>query len=90
MHFKTAASLLVAAGLAIAGRPADPKLAKCPGYKATNVRTTCAAIYADLELAGPACDAYGKDIANLTLVIKVEDGTPTPQAHHVHIPLTQV
>lgn len=52
----------------------DPKLANCPGYKASNVKTTCAGLTASLELAGPACNAYGKDLQNLTLQVKVETG----------------
>lgn len=74
MLFKAATSLLSLAGLVAATKSADPKLANCPGYKAVNVQTTCAGLYANLELAGPACNAYGKDIKSLTLSVRIENG----------------
>lgn len=47
-------------------------LDKCPGYKASNVKKTSYGVTADLHLAGPACNVYGKDLDNLKLLIDVE------------------
>lgn len=47
-------------------------LEKCPGYKASNVKTTSHDIKADLHLAGAKCNAYGKDLDNLKLDVTVE------------------
>ncbi|TVY37447.1 putative alpha/beta-glucosidase [Lachnellula occidentalis] len=49
----------------------DP-LALCPGYTASNVKTTSSGLTADLNLAGPACNAYGDDLKNLTLEVVYE------------------
>ncbi|KAH6884189.1 glycoside hydrolase, family 31 [Thelonectria olida] len=45
------------------------KRAACPGYKASNVKTTGGKLTADLELAGSGCNVYGKDLAHLTLEV---------------------
>ncbi|KOS19918.1 putative alpha/beta-glucosidase [Escovopsis weberi] len=68
---------LVFAGLASAAvskhvPPKDP-LAKCPGYKASNVKTSTIGLTADLTLAGAACNAYGQDLKDLTLEVTYED-----------------
>lgn len=52
----------------------DP-LASCPGYKASNVKTTSSSLTADLSLAGPACNVYGDDLKDLTLEVVYETGT---------------
>ncbi|KAH7039727.1 extracellular alpha-glucosidase aglu [Microdochium trichocladiopsis] len=41
----------------------------CPGYTASNVQTSDSGITVDLTLAGKACNVYGFDIPNLTLVV---------------------
>lgn len=51
----------------------DP-LAACPGYKASNVKTTASSLTADLKLAGPGCDVYGTDLKELTLEVVYETG----------------
>lgn len=51
----------------------DP-LAACPGYKASNVRTTSSSLTADLKLAGAACNVYGDDLKSLTLQVVYETG----------------
>lgn len=50
------------------------KRAACPGYKASNVKTTGSSLTADLKLAGSACNVYGKDLTHLTLEVTYEDG----------------
>lgn len=51
----------------------DP-LASCPGYKASNVKSTGATLTADLSLAGAACNVYGDDLKSLTLTVTYETG----------------
>ncbi|TPX12191.1 uncharacterized protein E0L32_007077 [Thyridium curvatum] len=52
--------------------PSDSRLANCPGYKASNVKTSDTGLTADLALAGAACNAYGDDLQNLTLTVTYE------------------
>ncbi|KFY48908.1 hypothetical protein V495_00923 [Pseudogymnoascus sp. VKM F-4514 (FW-929)] len=49
----------------------DP-LAKCPGYKASNVKVGKSSLTADLKLAGKACNVYGDDLKSLTLEVEYE------------------
>lgn len=51
----------------------DP-LAKCPGYKASNIKTGKSTLTADLKLAGKACNVYGDDLQSLTLEVEYESG----------------
>lgn len=55
--------------------PSDDALASCPGYTASNVQSTATSLSADLTLAGPACNAYGDDLENLTLTVTYETAT---------------
>jgi hypothetical protein len=57
--------------------PSDP-LASCPGYEVDTILTTGYAILADLKLAGPACNSYGKDLKNLRLGVTYESGSWLP------------
>jgi alpha-glucosidase len=41
----------------------------CPGYIASGVQQTSNGITAYLDLAGPACNVYGNDVENLTLLL---------------------
>ncbi|KAH9816984.1 glycoside hydrolase family 31 protein [Teratosphaeria destructans] len=47
-------------------------LAGCPGYKASNVQTSNSGLTADLTLAGTACNVYGTDIEDLTLIVEYQ------------------
>lgn len=51
-----------------------PDLSACPGYKASNVKTTGSGITADLSLAGTACNAYSDDLDDLTLTVEYQSG----------------
>jgi hypothetical protein len=51
----------------------DP-LSKCPGYKASNIKTGQSTLTADLKLAGEACNVYGDDLTSLTLEVEYESG----------------
>ena len=62
----------------------DP-LAKCPGYKATNVKTSTNGLTADLKLAGKACNAYGTDLDNLVLEVTYETGEFADDANRIFL-----
>jgi alpha-glucosidase len=68
-----AASAVQGSGLVPRTSSNDP-LASCPGYKASNVKTTGSSLTADLKLAGAACNVYGDDLASLTLEVVYETG----------------
>lgn len=44
----------------------------CPGYTASGVTNTANGFTANLDIAGPPCNVYGNDIANLTLVVEYQ------------------
>jgi alpha-glucosidase len=48
----------------------DPQ--KCPGYKASNVAENEHGFTADLTIAGANCQAFGTDIADLTLEVSYQ------------------
>ncbi|TFK48006.1 hypothetical protein OE88DRAFT_1665015 [Heliocybe sulcata] len=47
-------------------------VSSCPGYTLNGLRETTAGITAQLSLAGSACNAFGQDIANLTIDVLYE------------------
>jgi len=47
-------------------------LSECPGYRASNVKTTATGLTADLKLAGTPCNTYGTDLENLRLEVTYE------------------
>ena len=62
------------AAAAISTRQARGSVDDCPGYTASNVATTGTGLTADLSLAGAACNAYGRDIENLRLLVNYDTG----------------
>ncbi|KAE9375347.1 glycoside hydrolase family 31 protein [Stipitochalara longipes BDJ] len=66
-----AATAVRASGLVPRISSSDP-LASCPGYKASNIKTTGSSLTADLSLAGTACNVYGDDLTSLTLEVVYE------------------
>lgn len=66
--------LVVATVVTASILPQSDPLASCPGYKASNVKTTTSSLTADLSLAGAACNVYGSDLTNLTLEVVYETG----------------
>ncbi|KAK1057199.1 hypothetical protein LTR12_013002 [Friedmanniomyces endolithicus] len=56
-------------------------LSACPGYKASNVKTSDTGLTASLSLAGTACNAYGTDLTDLTLTVEYQ----TNERLHVKI-----
>lgn len=71
--------LLLTPALALAGslilRDNSDPLAGCPGYKASNIKTSSSGLTADLTLAGKACNVYGTDLTQLTLTVSYDNGT---------------
>ncbi|KAF7376773.1 Glycoside hydrolase family 31 protein [Mycena sanguinolenta] len=53
----------------------------CPGYTLSNLSETQTGLTAKLDLAGPACNAFGADIASLTIQVNYE----TQSRLHVNI-----
>lgn len=64
-------------------RAAEDTLASCPGYKATNVKTSSSTLTADLSLAGPACNFYGDDLKSLTLQVVYETSRSLRHPHGI-------
>ncbi|KAL4997384.1 glycosyl hydrolases family 31-domain-containing protein [Aspergillus recurvatus] len=56
-------------------------LSNCTGYKVTKHWTTRSGFYADLALAGPACNVYGIDLPKLKLEVEYQ----TDERLHVKI-----
>lgn len=56
------------------GHGSSDPLAKCPGYKASHVKTSSSGLTAELTLAGPACNVYGTDLKDLRLEVVYETG----------------
>ena len=52
--------------------PTAPDPQKCPGYKASSVVDGNGGFSADLTIAGPNCQAFGNDIAALTLEVQYQ------------------
>ncbi|KAJ4150976.1 hypothetical protein LMH87_011699 [Akanthomyces muscarius] len=72
------ATLIAVASAAVADNSAADK---CPGYKASNVKTSAHGLTADLKLAGKACNAFSKDVERLKLVVSYD----TAERIHVQI-----
>jgi alpha-glucosidase len=70
--FLLAASAVSASTLAT--RDTSDPLSSCPGYKASNIKTSNTGLTADLTLAGKACNVYGTDLTQLTLTVTYETG----------------
>ncbi|KAL2071530.1 hypothetical protein VTL71DRAFT_12765 [Oculimacula yallundae] len=56
----------------ILSRASKDPLDACPGYKASNIKTSASTLTADLTLAGTACNAYSDDLKDLTLEVVYE------------------
>ncbi|KAI0778948.1 glycosyl hydrolases family 31-domain-containing protein [Trametes elegans] len=50
-------------------------VSSCPGYELSGLRETDTGLTAHLNLAGPACNAFGHDVANLTLEVTYDTQT---------------
>ena len=68
------------AALVVRDYPSDDPLTHCPGYKATNVKTSANGLTADLTLAGTACNVYGDDLKDLQLSVSYDTGRSRPRA----------
>lgn len=76
MYGLLAGGALVAAASARAIVPRQTNDTCVPsGYSASNVQQSGTGLSADLALAGPACNTYGKDIENLRLTVSYDTST---------------
>ncbi|CDO74837.1 Glycoside Hydrolase Family 31 protein [Trametes cinnabarina] len=50
-------------------------VSSCPGYTLSELHETKTGLTAKLNLAGPACNAFGHDVANLTLEVTYDTQT---------------
>ena len=66
------AVLVLWAALSAAADINPAKLDACPGYYATNVKTSDGILTADLTLAGLACNVFGEDLKRLSLSVVYE------------------
>lgn len=73
LFMAAAASAAVVAGRAYPTGDSDP-LSACPGYSASNVKTTASGLKAELTLAGEGCDVYGTDLEDLVLEVSYDTG----------------
>ncbi|KAI0437997.1 glycoside hydrolase family 31 protein [Xylaria telfairii] len=67
MAAAASATALAGTGLSVA----DP-LSACPGYSASNVKTTSSGLTAALTLAGKGCNVYGTDLKDLILEVSYD------------------
>jgi alpha-glucosidase len=78
-------SSLLCASLALAGSAVASSLSPiyprqnsttpdCPGYRASDVKTTANGLSAKLTLAGTPCIIYGTDLEDLTLTVEYQTG----------------
>lgn len=58
--------------------PRATNTSSCPGYKASNVKTTDSTLTADLILAGDACNLYSDDIKDLKLLVEYQTSKREP------------
>ena len=69
--------VLGATGLLLLGS-LGPVLAQdpssCPGYTASDVVQTDSSLTASLTIAGDACNVYGYDLPDLTLLVQYQTG----------------
>lgn len=63
------------------GSRASYDISSCPGYVAGNITEAAHGFTMPLTLAGEPCNAFGFDVANLTLAVIYEQ----PHQLHVHI-----
>lgn len=59
---------------ALAAWSVHAQSSSCPGYTATDITTTDSGLTARLNLAGPPCNSFGKDLHNLTLLVEYQTG----------------
>ncbi|KAJ1720071.1 hypothetical protein LPJ53_005256 [Coemansia erecta] len=71
----------VSANTAAAADPVAPPSIFCPGYRVGYIQNTTDGFTASLKLAGPPCNLYGTDIADLTLSVSFD----TDDRLHVHV-----
>jgi alpha-glucosidase len=64
-------------------RQQNATLDSCPGYKASNVKTSGTSLTASLTLAGTACNVYGADLEELTLIVEYQTSKSRLPVHNI-------
>ncbi|KAI8981316.1 glycosyl hydrolases family 31-domain-containing protein [Trametes punicea] len=59
----------------LVGETFSHNVSSCPGYILSGLHETKTGLTAKLDLAGPACNAFGHDVANLTLEVTYDTQT---------------
>jgi alpha-glucosidase len=72
--FSLLVGLCSAAAKSLEPYSTEKPLSQCPGYKASNVKTSDHGLTADLKLAGAPCNTYGTDLEKLRLEVTYETG----------------
>ena len=64
----------------------DP-LSYCPGYIVSNVSLSASSMRASLTLGGVTCNAYGRDLPELVLLVECQTGKSTRHyvAYTIHV-----
>ncbi|KAI0033893.1 glycosyl hydrolases family 31-domain-containing protein [Vararia minispora EC-137] len=65
-------ALLLGAAPLLAHAQSSGNVSSCPGYTLDGLQETASGLLAQLSLAGKPCNAFGTDIANLTLAVTYE------------------
>ncbi|KAI0354754.1 hypothetical protein OH77DRAFT_1496667 [Trametes cingulata] len=71
----SALSRTLVGGSILADEPFSRNVSTCPGYTLSALQETDTGLTAQLNLAGPACNAFGHDVANLTLEVTYDTET---------------
>ncbi|KAH9854355.1 glycosyl hydrolases family 31-domain-containing protein [Lenzites betulinus] len=69
------ARTLVGGSVLADGTTLSHNVSSCPGYTLSALHETSTGLTAKLNLAGPACNAFGHDVANLTLEVNYDTQT---------------
>jgi hypothetical protein len=69
-------------------RQSNATLDSCPGYKASGVETSDSGLTASLTLAGTACNVFGADLEELTLIVEYQSSKSRLFDHRMHLPST--
>ncbi|KAJ6454358.1 glycosyl hydrolases family 31-domain-containing protein [Mycena sanguinolenta] len=80
LYSRLASVLSLALVVAAQGNTTSPvinsfNVSSCPGYSLHSLSETDRGLTAQLELAGPACNAFGVDVVNLTIEVNYETET---------------
>ncbi|OCH87271.1 hypothetical protein OBBRIDRAFT_736445 [Obba rivulosa] len=73
--FESAGSDILFSNSLVANTTPSFNVSSCPGYTLADLKETSSGLTASLHLAGEACNAFGQDIADLTVQVTYETQT---------------